>query len=129
MSTDLHRDGGWEGSGGEGRLSAAAKNLDVDRPGAGQASRTHTRTLLYGDVDGAGVGGLQQLLVRLSRLVEELHQQGARLLVLAPPDCGQLIQLLLHQSSVVQGVLQTVPAETAEAVRLVTCVQRSFIPR
>lgn len=92
-------------------------------------SLPHARTLLHGDVDGAGVSGLQQLLVRLSRLVEELHQQGARLLVLAPPDGGQLIQLLLHQSGVVQGVLQTVPAERAEAVRLVTCAQRSFIQR
>lgn len=81
------------------------------------------RTLLHCDVHGAGVGGLQQLLVRLSRLVEELHQQRARLLVLAPPDGGQLVQLLLHQSGVVQGVLQTVPARRAEAIELVTCTQ------
>lgn len=72
-------------------------------------------TFLHRDVHGAGVGGLQQLLVRLGRLVEELHQQGARLLVLAPPDGGQLIQLLLHQPGVVQGVLQTVPAGRAQS--------------
>lgn len=123
MSTDLQRDGGMGGVRWRGQTVSGAKNLDVDRSGAG---RPLARTLLHGDVDGAGVGGLQQLLVRLSSLIEELHQQGARLLVLAPPDGGQLIQLLLHQSCVVQGILQTVPAGWgAEAGQLVTCTQKS----
>lgn len=101
------------GVGWRGQTVSGGKNLDADSSGTG---RPTARTLLHGYVNSAGVGGLQQLLVRLSRLVEELHQQGARLLVLAPPDGGQLIQLLLHQSGVVQGVFQTVPGDRAEAV-------------
>lgn len=46
------------------------------------------RTLLHGDVYSARVGGLQQLLVGLSCLVEQLDEQSARLLVLTPPDGG-----------------------------------------
>lgn len=112
MSTALQRRG--RGCRGK-RQSAAAKNLDTYRPGRWTPTSPQHVTFLHGDVHGAGVGGLQQLLVRLGRLVEELHQQGARLLVLAPPDGGQLIQLLLHQPGVVQGVLQAVPAGRAES--------------
>ncbi len=67
-------------------------------------------TLLHRYVHCAGVGGLQQLLVRLGRLIEELDQQGAGLLIFAPPDSRQLVQLLLHQASIVQGVFKTIPA-------------------
>lgn len=110
MSTDLQ---GREA--GEQTPSAAAKKKTRQKkPTPGHGGRPSLLfTLLHGDVDGAGVGGLQQLLVRLGRLVEKLHQQGARLLVLAPPDGGQLIQLLLHQPGVVQGVLQAVPEGSA----------------
>ncbi|TNN44939.1 hypothetical protein EYF80_044874 [Liparis tanakae] len=73
-------------------------------PTQARADPHQTPTLLHGDVRGAGVGGLQQLLVALRRLVEQLHQQRARLLVLAAPDGGQLVQLLLHQPGVVQRV-------------------------
>lgn len=53
--------------GTESRLSADA-NAVTWTPG-----QPFTHTLLHGDVHSAGVSGLQQLLVRLSRLVEELH--------------------------------------------------------
>ena len=72
------------------------------------------RTLLHGDVGGAGVGGLQQLLVGLRRLVEQLDQQSARLLVLAAPDGGQLVQLLLHQAGVIERILQTVSVDALD---------------
>lgn len=59
------------------------------------------RTFLHRDVDSARVGGLQQLLVGLSRLVEQLDEQSARLLVLTPPDGGKLVELLLNQAGVI----------------------------
>lgn len=46
------------------------------------------RTLLHSDVYSARVGGLQQLLVGLSRLVEQLDEQSTRLLILTPADGG-----------------------------------------
>lgn len=67
-------------------------------------------TFLHSNVHGAGGGALQQLLVGLGRLVKELHEQSARLLILTPADGGELIQLLLHQAGVIQGILQAIPA-------------------
>lgn len=68
-------------------------------------------TFLHSNVHGAGGGTLQQLLVGLGWLVEELHEQSAGLLVLAAPDGGELIQLLLHEASVIQRVLQAIPKQ------------------
>ena len=65
-------------------------------------------TLLHGDVHGARGGTLQQLLIGLGRLVEQLHQERARLLILAAPNCRQLVQLLLDQTRVLQRILQSI---------------------
>lgn len=68
-------------------------------------------TLLHGSVHAAGVR-LEQLLVRLSRLVEQLDEQGAGFLVLAAADGGELIKLLLHQTGIIQRVLHAIPQHT-----------------
>ena len=65
-------------------------------------------TFLHCDVHGAGAGTLEQLLVGLGRLVKELHEQCAGLLVLTAPNGGQLVQLLLDQTRILQGVFQSI---------------------
>lgn len=68
-------------------------------------------TLLHGSIHAAGIW-LKELLVGLRWLVEQLDEQGAGFLVFAAADSGQLIQLLLHQTGVIQRILHPVPQHT-----------------
>ena len=63
---------------------------------------------LHRDVHGAGAGTLEQLLVGLGRLVKQLHEQCTRRLVFTAPDGRQLVQLLLDQTCILQGVFQSI---------------------
>lgn len=65
-------------------------------------------TFLDGHIHGDGRGALQQLLVGLGGLVKQLHQEGTCLLVFAAPNRGELVELLLHQPCVIQGVFEAV---------------------
>lgn len=65
-------------------------------------------TFLHCDVHGAGAGTLEQLLVGLGRLVKQLHEQCTRLLVFTAPDGRQLVQLLLDQTRILQGIFQSI---------------------
>lgn len=67
-------------------------------------------TFLHRDIHWAGTGTLQQLLIGLGRLVKQLHEECACLLVLTTPDGRQLVQLLLHQAGILQRVFQAIPA-------------------
>lgn len=75
-------------------------------------------TLLHCNVHWAGAGTLQQFLVGLGRLVKQLHKERARLLILTPPDGGQLVQLLLDQTCILQGILQAIPTPKKEGSSL-----------
>lgn len=92
--------------GGRGKREVATSERVLRVP----SSRRHPRplTLLHRDVHGARAGALEQLLIGLGRLVKQLHKQRTRLLVLTAPDCGQLVQLLLDQPCILQGVFQSI---------------------
>lgn len=63
-------------------------------------------TLLYLNIHLMGIRRCKEFLVYGSRLVEELHQESTRLLILASPDDRELLELLLHHTKIVQRVLQ-----------------------
>lgn len=65
-------------------------------------------TFLHCDVHGTGAGTLEQLLVGLGRLVKQLHEQCTCLLVFTAPDGRQLVQLLLDQTRILQGIFQSI---------------------
>jgi hypothetical protein len=86
-------------------------------------------TLLHCNVHWAGAGTLQQLLVGLGRLVKQLHKECTCLLVLTTPDGGQLVQLLLDQTCILQGILQAIPNPKGKGkvALLKTCLLVSWI--
>lgn len=71
-------------------------------------------TLLHGNVHWAGTGTLQQFLVGLGRLVKQLHKERTCLLILTTPNGGQLVQLLLDQTCILQGIFQAIPTPKKE---------------
>lgn len=75
-------------------------------------------TLLHCNVHRAGAGTLQQLLVGLGRLVKQLHEECTGLLILTTPDGRQLVQLLLDQTCILEGVFQaiSIPQEEERAL-------------
>lgn len=84
----------------EGDAAAHGGADDVDEP--------REAALLHLDVHLVGVGVGNHLLVGLRRLVEQLHEQLARLPVLAAADDADLVQLLGDHARVVERVLQAV---------------------
>lgn len=65
-------------------------------------------SLLHGNIHRARAGTLQQLLIGLGRLVKQLHEERACLLVFTTSNCRQLVQLLLDQTCIFQRIFQSI---------------------